>query len=87
MGLSSDQILVFVTNELQKYNPNGISLTADTDIAVDLEMDSVAQIDLLFALEEQFDISVPLNALSEVRTIADLVSSVEHIIKQEHVPS
>ncbi len=82
---SHDEIMAQVTRELDAYNPDGVALTADTDIAADLQMDSVAQMDLLFALEERFDISVPLNALSEVRTIGDLVSSLAKIIEQERV--
>lgn len=55
-------------------------MTADTDITTDLNVDSVAVMDLMFALEEHYDISVPLNELGEVRTIGELARLVQQIV-------
>lgn len=54
-------------------------MTADTDITTELNVDSVAMMDLMFALEERYDISVPLNELGEVCTIGELAKLVQQI--------
>jgi len=79
---SRQEILQAVCGELNKMNPNGIALSENTDITTDLNMDSVAVMDLLFALEEQYDISIPLNELGEVRTIGQLTTVVEQLVNK-----
>lgn len=76
------EILQAVCDELNKMNPNGITLTESTDITTDLNIDSVAVMDLLFALEERYDVSIPLNELGEVRTIGQLTAVVEQLVKK-----
>lgn len=75
------EIVEAVCAELAKHNTNDVPLTEDTDITADLPLDSVAVMDLLFELEERFDIAIPLNQLGHVRTIgqlADLIRSFAH---------
>ncbi len=83
MTAISDSVLSTVIEELQTYNKTGITIGPETEIAGDLDMDSVAQMDLLFALEEAFGISIPLNALSDVRSVADLVAAVAPLVAEQ----
>ena len=62
---------------LQPFNTNGTTLTPDTDISTDLNIDSVTVMDFVMEVEDHFDIEVPLNVLSETRTISDLAKVVE----------
>ena len=62
---------------LEPFNTNGAKLTPDTDISTDLNIDSVTVMDFVMEVEDHFDIEVPLNVLSETRTIADLAKVVE----------
>lgn len=80
-----DQDLVFQkTCELLKvFNVNNIELTKDTDIATDLEIDSVAILDLIMELEDSYDISFPMNLMSELRTVGDLVESVQKLVSEK----
>lgn len=80
-----DQDLVFQkTCELLKvFNVNNIELTKDTDIATDLEIDSVAILDLIMELEDSYDISFPMNLMSEMRTVGDLVESVQKLVSEK----
>ncbi len=73
------EILQAICTELAKANRRGVDLNEETDITADLEVDSIAVMDLLFLLEERYDISVPLNELGEVRTIGDLSKLVHRI--------
>lgn len=49
-----------------------VELTADTDIARDLDVDSLALMNMVMELEDTFDLSIPLDRLSSVRTVGDL---------------
>jgi acyl carrier protein len=62
---------------LQPFNSNGVVLSAETDISTDLNIDSVTVMDFVMEVEDHFDIEIPLNVLSETRTIADLAKVVE----------
>ena len=48
-------------------------ITADTHILHDLNLDSVAVMDLVMALETRFDTVIPMDRLAEIETVGDLV--------------
>uniref|UniRef100_UPI0038B321DD acyl carrier protein n=1 Tax=Arenibaculum pallidiluteum TaxID=2812559 RepID=UPI0038B321DD len=50
--------------------PREVSL--DTNIARDLGLDSLAVMNFVMAIEDRFDVSVPMDKLAEVETIRDL---------------
>jgi acyl carrier protein len=62
---------------LQPFNSKNIPLTAETDISTDLNIDSVTVMDFVMEVEDHFDIEIPLNVLSETRTVGDLAKVVE----------
>lgn len=62
---------------LQPFNTAGVALQPTTDISSDLNIDSVSVMDFVMEVEDRFDIDIPLNVLSETRTLNDLVAVVE----------
>ena len=48
-----------------------------TELTGQLALDSLKVMDLVVGVEDQFDISVPINALAEVKTIGDLASLIQ----------
>lgn len=54
----------------------------ETDIMADAGMDSVVVMDLVLDLEESFDITIPLDRLTDIRTVADVVGAVRAIIQE-----
>jgi acyl carrier protein len=62
---------------LAPFNTNGAVLSAATDISTDLNIDSVTVMDFVMEVEDHFDIEIPLNVLSETRTIAELAAVVD----------
>ena len=62
---------------LQPFNPNGVELSPATEISADLSIDSVSVMDFVMEVEDHFEIDIPLNILSETRTMNDLVDVVE----------
>lgn len=74
---SYDAIVSLICEELEKENDTDITITEDTDITTDLNVDSVAIMDLMFALEEEFNVSVPMNDLADVRTVKQLAELIQ----------
>ncbi len=77
MSASKEEILGKLKELLQKFNSNNIELSETTDISTDLNIDSVAVMDFIMEVEDAYDIDIPLNVLSETRTMADLADVVK----------
>jgi acyl carrier protein len=67
---------------LEPFNTNGTALSATTDISTDLNIDSVTVMDFVMEVEDHFDIEIPLNVLSETRTVEDLAKVVDTRVKK-----
>lgn len=76
MTASNEEIIGKLKELLQKFNSKNIELTENTDISTDLNIDSVAVMDFIMEVEDAYDIDIPLNVLSETRTMADLAKVV-----------
>ncbi len=55
----------------------GKDLGLASHVLEDTGLDSVSVMDLVMELEDEFDISIPLDRIAEVRTVADLANAVE----------
>lgn len=73
-------VLQEICGLLEPFNKNEIDLTEATDISADLNVDSVAVLDLLMTIEDKYNISIPINLLADVRTVGDLVVTVRKTI-------
>jgi acyl carrier protein len=56
-----------------------VDLKTDTRIVDDLELDSLAVMNFVMAVEDRYDISIPLDRIAEVQTVGDLVAVVERL--------
>ncbi len=81
-GIQEDDDLVFrrLCALLDPLNHKGAKLTRDVDLVADLEIDSVSVLDLVMDVEDYYDISIPVNTISETRTLGQLVDAI-HAIK------
>ena len=70
-----ERIYVLVT----PYNKKGITLHPDTTFSGDLELDSLTVMDMVAAIEDEFDIVLPLNLLPDLETIQQVAEAVEKI--------
>ena len=61
---------------LEPYNSGAVELTGDTRLNSDLNIDSVAAMDLIMEIEDRFEIDIPMNLVSDVETLQDLVQLV-----------
>lgn len=69
-----DDILEIVTAELQKKTSRPV--TPQTEIMRDLGLDSLAVMNFVMTLEERFDLSIPIDKIADVVTVADLSDTI-----------
>lgn len=82
MTATSDEIFAKLSELLTPFNSNSIELQPDTEIAADLNIDSVSVMDFVMEVEDHFDIDIPLNVLAETHTMTDMVKVVEQRLAQ-----
>ena len=75
--LSAQDILTDLYRLIEPFAEPGQALDEETELVADLKLDSVKVMNLMLQIEDHFDISVPLNALPEIRTIKDLAGQIE----------
>jgi acyl carrier protein len=78
MTVADQDLIAEISEMLSGLNKGGIEITADTDFNADLNVDSVAVMDFVLTVEDRYDISIPINQLSEVNTVgqfADVVAN------------
>ncbi|MEQ7920376.1 acyl carrier protein [Xanthomonas sp. WHRI 1810A] len=56
----------------------------DSDLVDDLGLESVKMMDLLMKLEDEYDLSIPINTLMDVRTPRQLASSLVAYVEKSH---
>lgn len=52
-------------------------MTMESDIAEDLGADSLDVVELLMAIEDEFDVEIPDEEIENIKTIGDLVKYIE----------
>jgi acyl carrier protein len=65
---------------LQPFTKEGQSLDENTKLVSDLKLDSMQVMELLAQIEDEFDISVPLNILPEVQTVKELAQQIQKLL-------
>jgi len=68
-----------VLDVLKNVSRRPIEPTLSSDLVADLGFDSLQVLELVGELEEHFNIAVPLNDLSRIRTVSQVVSEVRHL--------
>ena len=56
-----------------------VTVTSSTDIARDLNVDSLALMNIVMELEDAFDVSIPLDRLAPVQTAGDLAALITEL--------
>lgn len=69
------RVVKIVSDEL---NVSQDEITMETDIQTDLGADSLDAVELMMALEEEFDIQIPDEDAQKFKTIKDIVTFLEN---------
>lgn len=56
------------------------SITPDTDIADDLGADSLDVVEMLMAIEDEFDIEIPDEQIENLKTVGNVVDYIQQCI-------
>jgi acyl carrier protein len=68
-----------ISAALQEVVGRPVAVSDSTDIVNDLGLDSLAVMNFVMALEDEYDISMPLDRMAEVQTVGDLVRTIEEL--------
>ena len=80
MHEQQDPVFQRMSELLSPFNVRGVELTPQTHITTDLEIDSVAVLDLIMEIEDEYGVSFPMNLISEIRTVGDLVNAIHQLM-------
>lgn len=78
----SDLTVHEVARAAESVLGRSVHVTAASDISRDLAVDSLALMNIVMEIEDQYDISIPIDRLSEVQTVGDLASLIDNIRKK-----
>jgi len=76
--MTNSDIEAVIIGELISVSNGTVEINSGTNIVRELNLPSLAVMDLVMALEDHFDISIPLDRIAEIETVqelADLVRS------------
>lgn len=78
MATGIDQTAIFedVARILATRSHTQAPIQPDTRISADLEIDSVEIFDIVMELEDLYNISLPVEAASDIDTVKDLVAKI-----------
>ena len=72
-----------LTNKISEiiapFLKEGMILTEDSELVAELGLTSLQVMELVEHIEDEFDISFPLNLLPDIRTVRDLAQRLEEI--------
>ena len=71
MAVDKDQIAKIIAEQLQV---NEGQITSDSSFMDDLGADSLDTVELIMALEEEFDIEIPDSDAEQIRTVQDAIN-------------
>jgi acyl carrier protein len=60
----------------------GRKIDLTSSVVEDTGLDSVSVMDFVMELEDEFDITIPLDQIAEVRTVGDLADAVETMARK-----
>jgi len=80
--LSDRELLEQIIAVLRPLAKDGVEITADTDLVDDLSLDSLKIMEVMAEVEDRFDISVPINILSDIRTVRDVIRQIQKLLAE-----
>ena len=70
-----DRVLELLAERAKSNGP----ITSNTRILADTNLDSVSVMDFVLELEDEFDVTIPLNQLADVETVGNLTDAVQKL--------
>ncbi len=67
---------------LVPYNPKKRAIEMNSGIMSDLEVDSTAVFDIIMGLEDHYDISIPMEMVSDIKTVGELSAAIVQLTSE-----
>ena len=81
---TNEEVLQQILDILKpRVSKDGLEVTEELDLVNDLGLDSLKVMEILEDLEDNFDISIPINILPGIRTVGDLVVEIQKLTEDE----
>ena len=77
--MSPSNTYEIICRHLDSLSGGGVNINPDTVIAEEFSLDSIKVLDMLMELEDQFDISIPMNVMADIHTVKDLVDAIDKL--------
>jgi len=77
-----DKILDKVLSLLCRFGKEETTIDENTELQTGIGLTSLQVMELVFEVEEEFDISFPLNRLPDIRTVKDLSDAIAATLDQ-----
>jgi len=77
VGIEAEVVAIVKRVSRQPVEPS-----AESDLALDLGFDSMRVFELIAALEDRFDVSIPLNDIETIRTVAQVGEYLRNLLER-----
>ena len=77
---ANKEILARIYETLKPFENKVPSIHEKTEFVADIGLSSLQIMEMVEQLEDHFDVSIPLNILPDIRTVADLGKQLDRII-------
>jgi acyl carrier protein len=71
------QYLEFMYASLGKLNKPGLELSESTELVADVGLSSLEVMEFIEQIEDEFDVTIPLNILPDISTIGQLANKLQ----------
>jgi len=76
------QLLDMILTQLRHIKPESGQLSEATDLISDLGLDSVQVLEMCTDLEDELDVSIPVNRLGDVRSAGQLADLLQQLLNE-----
>ena len=76
---ADNEITEIIINKLKEIAPSDTEIGPQTAIMGELGLDSLAVMNLIMWLEDTLDVSVPMESIVEVESVADLARALQSL--------
>lgn len=77
----NEDVLATLLGFLARFSTKSGPVRAETDLAADLNLDSVSMMELLVEIEDHYDVGLPLNMMADISTVQDLADRIAQIVE------
>ena len=77
--VAADPILAEIARAARTVLGRPVVVRPETDIARDLDVDSLAMMNIVMELEDAFDLSIPLDRLASIQTVGELAALITQL--------